>query len=123
MKTTKHLTTGAMTVALTTLVMLFDRATVGVFMSFLPVPLIVYGFYFGLKSSFPVYVACVVSSTYFHRIFTYSSPYDRLWSYWACLYFCKFQEVENKANLCTLGGIRNTCLRIDDYTIRSFFWI
>lgn len=65
MKTTKHLTTGAMTVALTTLVMLFDRATVGVFMSFLPVPLIVYGFYFGLKSSFPVYVACVVSALIF----------------------------------------------------------
>lgn len=60
MKQTKSLTVGAMTIALTMMIMMLDRITTGFFMTFLGIPLVVYGSYYDLKNSVIVYVACIV---------------------------------------------------------------
>lgn len=51
MRKTVHLTHGAMTVALTGILLFMDRITVGFFMPFLALPLIVYGINYSLKET------------------------------------------------------------------------
>lgn len=62
MRNTKHITTGAFTIGLTSLIILGDRVSVGTFMSFLALPIIVYGYYYSFKSSVVVYASCVLMS-------------------------------------------------------------
>ncbi|QIK68927.1 DUF2232 domain-containing protein [Erysipelothrix sp. HDW6C] len=59
MRNTKHITAGAMTIALTGIIIFMERITAGFFMSFLSLPLIVYGYFYSLKSSIPVYFSCI----------------------------------------------------------------
>lgn len=51
MRKTLHLTHGAMTVALTGILLFMDRITLGFFMPFLALPLIVYGVNYSLKET------------------------------------------------------------------------
>ena len=51
MKKTIHLTHGAMTIALTGIILFADRITLGLFMPFLALPLIIYGSYYSLSES------------------------------------------------------------------------
>lgn len=51
MRKTLHLTHGAMTVALTGILLFMDRITLGFFMPFLALPLIVYGINYSLKET------------------------------------------------------------------------
>lgn len=51
MRKTVHLTHGAMTVALTGILLFMDRITVGFFMPFLALPLIVYGINYSMKET------------------------------------------------------------------------
>lgn len=51
MKKTLHLTHGAMTLALTGIILFADRITLGFFMPFLALPLIIYGSYYSLSES------------------------------------------------------------------------
>lgn len=57
---TLSITHGAITAALTVLLILADRLVAGFIMSFLPIPLIVYGMYYSVKESFVVYVVTVL---------------------------------------------------------------
>lgn len=62
MRKTIHLTHGAMTVALTGILLLLDRIFLGFFMPFLALPLIVYGSYYSLKESAVVALSNVLIS-------------------------------------------------------------
>lgn len=62
MRNTKHITAGAFTVALTSLIIVLDRVTVGMMMSFLALPLIIYGYYYSFKSTIVVFFSCVLMS-------------------------------------------------------------
>ncbi len=62
MRNTKHITAGAFTVALTSLIIVLDRVTVGMMMSFLALPLIIYGYYYSFKSTMVVFFSCVLMS-------------------------------------------------------------
>lgn len=59
-QSTKSMTHGAITAALTVLLLLADRMLAGFIMSFLPLPLIVYGMYYSLKESVITYVVTVL---------------------------------------------------------------
>lgn len=58
-KTTKSITHGALTAAITVVLILVDRVFVGLFMSFIPLPLIVYGLYYTVKESLVTYLVTV----------------------------------------------------------------
>lgn len=60
MRKTIHLTHGAMTVALTGIILLMDRLFMGFFMPFLALPLIVYGSYYSLEESYLVAISNVL---------------------------------------------------------------
>ena len=60
MRKTIHLTHGAMTVALTGIILLMDRLFMGFFMPFLALPLIVYGTYYSLEESYLVAISNVL---------------------------------------------------------------
>lgn len=62
MRNTKHITTGAITIGLTSILILLDRVSAGLFMSFLALPLVIYGFYFPFKAAITVYFSCVLMS-------------------------------------------------------------
>ena len=62
MRNTKHITTGAITIGLTSILILLDRVSAGLFMSFLALPLVIYGFYFPLKAASTVYISSVLMS-------------------------------------------------------------
>lgn len=62
MKNTRSITSGAMTVALTGIILFLDRITVGLFMSFLGIPLMVYGYFFTFNESIIVYISIVLLS-------------------------------------------------------------
>lgn len=59
-KTTISLAHGAMTAALTVLLVLLDRLTVGFLMPFLPIPLILYGMFYSLAETATAYIVTVL---------------------------------------------------------------
>ena len=59
-RNTKSITHGAITAALTVLVILGDRLVAGFIMSFVPLPLIVYGLYYTVGESMLTYVVTVL---------------------------------------------------------------
>ncbi|HEY4537627.1 MAG TPA: DUF2232 domain-containing protein [Erysipelothrix sp.] len=54
MKKTIHITHGAMTIALTGIILFADRITLGLFMPFLALPLIIYGAYYSVSEALVV---------------------------------------------------------------------
>lgn len=70
MKKTLSLTYGAMTVALTGIILFFDRITAGFFMTFLALPLIVYGSYCDLSDAFVVYISCILMAVIMSGLFS-----------------------------------------------------
>ena len=59
-KTTTCITHGAMTASITVVLLLIDRVFAGFLMSFLPLPLIVYGLYYSIKEALITYVVTVL---------------------------------------------------------------
>ncbi len=59
-RNTQSITHGAITAALTVLLILADRLVAGFIMSFTPLPLIVYGLYYSVKESILTYVVTVL---------------------------------------------------------------
>lgn len=59
MKKTIHITHGAMTLALTALILFADRITMGFFMPFLALPLIIYGVHYSMQESVIVAISIV----------------------------------------------------------------
>ncbi len=59
MKKTIHITHGAMTLALTALILFADRITMGFFMPFLALPLIIYGAHYSMQESLIVALSTV----------------------------------------------------------------
>lgn len=59
-QTTRSMTHGAITAALTVVLLLVDRMLAGFLMSFLPLPLIIYGLYYPLNQSIITYVVTVL---------------------------------------------------------------
>lgn len=59
MKNTRHITMGAMTLGLSAIIQLLAHSTLGFFMSFLTVPLVVYGYFYSFRSSVVVYIASI----------------------------------------------------------------
>nr|WP_252968992.1 hypothetical protein [Erysipelothrix rhusiopathiae] len=70
MKKTLSLTYGAMTVALTGIILFFDRITAGFFMTFLALPLIVYGSYCDWSDAFVVYLSCIIMAVIMSGLFS-----------------------------------------------------
>lgn len=62
MRNTKHITTGAITLGITSLLVLLDRISAGLFMGVLAIPLIIYGFYYPFKNAIVVAVSSVLMS-------------------------------------------------------------
>lgn len=59
-KTTRSITDGAITATLSVMLLLVDRLVAGFLMSFLPLPLIVYGIYYSIKETILAYVVTVL---------------------------------------------------------------
>lgn len=59
-KTTTSITHGAITASITVVLLLIDRVLAGFLMSFLPLPLIVYGLYYSIKEASITYVVTVL---------------------------------------------------------------
>lgn len=59
-RSTLSITHGAITASITVVLLLVDRLIAGFLMSFLPIPLIVYGLYYSIKESFLTYIVTVL---------------------------------------------------------------
>lgn len=62
MRKTKNLTTGAITLGLSAILILLDTFTAGSFMVILALPLVIYGYYFSIKETLITYVCTVILS-------------------------------------------------------------
>lgn len=60
MRKTQHITSGAMTLGLMALLIVLDRVSLGTVMSFLALPLVVYGAFYDFKATSVVYGASIV---------------------------------------------------------------
>lgn len=57
---TMSVTLGAMCAAITLIIVLLDRITTGLLMTFIPIPLMLYGLYFSYKDSLITYIASIL---------------------------------------------------------------